>query len=114
NGRSAPDDASARRQIAWSEIVVRGEVISFSSPSPSQSRNWLHVPEACAHGAFGPSRPSRLRSSGRLGGGRVLGPEMAGIAATKVGAHGGPGAAPKARQVARDLDRAVGGREQVE
>ena len=39
---------------------------------------------------------------------------MARIAAAKVGAHGGPGAAPKARQVARDLDRAVSGRQQME
>src|SRR6202453_4673134 len=60
-----------------------------------------------------PSTPPRLGACGRLRGARVLGPEVAGIAAAKVGAHGGPGAAPKARQVARDLDRAVRGREQV-
>src|SRR6202044_142099 len=39
---------------------------------------------------------------------------MAGIAAAKVRTHGGPGATPEAWQVARDLDRAVGGREQME
>src|SRR3984957_810828 len=39
---------------------------------------------------------------------------MAGITAAKVGADGGPGAAPEAWQVARDLDRTVSGREQME
>src|ERR1700678_917713 len=38
---------------------------------------------------------------------------MAGVAARKVRADGGPGAAPKARQVAGDLDRTVSGREQM-
>jgi hypothetical protein len=38
---------------------------------------------------------------------------MAGIAAAKVGADGGPGAAPEARQVARDLDWTIGRRKQV-
>ena len=39
---------------------------------------------------------------------------MAGIAAAEVGADSGPGAAPEARQVARDLDRAMRGRKKLE
>ena len=66
-----------------------------------------------AHSRCAPSRPSWLRPRGRRRGGRVLWPEMAGIAAAKVGADGGPGAAPEAGQIARDLDRPVGGREQM-
>src|ERR1700722_2466541 len=59
------------------------------------------------------SRSPRLRPGGRLSGCGILGPEVARIAAAKGGADGSPGTGPKARQVPRDLDRAVGGREQM-
>ena len=42
----------------------------------------------------------------------VRGPAVLGVAAGEVLAHGGPRAGPEAGQVGRDLDRAVGGREQ--
>ena len=87
--RSAPHNPSRCRQIARSETVLQG-------------------------GVTGASRSPRLRPRGRRRGGGVLGPEMAGIAAAKVGADGGPGAAPEAGQVARDLDRPMGRREQMQ
>src|SRR5579864_2604280 len=57
---------------------------------------------------------ARLGAPRRRSRDRVLGPRMLRVAAAHLGAHGGVAAAPKSRQVAGHLHRAVRRREQLD
>jgi hypothetical protein len=61
-----------------------------------------------------PALSPRLRPLRRQGVGGIVWPDMAGIAALHLLLDVVPGAFPKARKIARRLDRAMRGREQLQ